>query len=42
MNERIARSILDTAVEEAADAFRFLKNETVSDTYYEEWKAKQR
>ncbi len=42
MNERTARSILDTAVHEAAEAFRFLKNETVSDEYYEEWKAKQR
>ena len=42
MNERIARSIVDCAVEEAAEKFAFLKNETISDAYFEDWKKKQK
>lgn len=40
MNERIAAVMTERCVEQLADAFKFLKEETVSTEYYEEWAAK--
>ena len=40
MNERIARVMAERAVEQLAAAFKFLKEETISDEYYKEWMAK--
>ena len=40
MNERIAKVMLDRLVEQLASAFKFLKEETISEAYYEEWAAK--
>ena len=40
LNERIAKVMLDRLVEQFASAFKFLKEETVSEAYYEEWAAK--
>ena len=40
MNERIAAVMEERAVEQLAGAFKFLKEETVSDEYYAEWAAK--
>jgi len=42
MNERIARAMVDYAVEKAAEVFRFLKEETISDEYHAKWLAKQK
>lgn len=40
LNERIAKVMNDRAVEQLAEAFKFLKEETVSESYYESWAAK--
>lgn len=40
-NERIARAITEFYPAKLAEAIRFLKNETISDTYHAEWLAKQ-
>ena len=40
MNERIAKVMNDIAVDLLADVFKFLKEETVSDKFYEQWAAK--
>ncbi len=40
LNERIARVMSERVTEQLADVFRFLKAETISDKYYEEWVAK--
>jgi len=42
MNERIAKAFGQWAVTKAADAFRFLKEETISDEYHKLWFAKQK
>ncbi len=42
MNERIARAISEETVSNTADAFDFLRNETVSMEYHKEWLAKQK
>jgi len=41
MNERIAEAMMEYSVQKAADVFRFLKHETISETYHAEWRAKQ-
>ena len=41
LNERIAKAIAQKTVEKSADAFQFLREETISDEYYKEWIAKQ-
>ena len=41
MNERIAGAMLEYSVVKAAEVFRFLKNETISEEYYKEWLAKE-
>lgn len=40
LNERIAKAMTERAVERLAEAFKFLKDETVSEEYYGEWAAK--
>ena len=40
-NERIARAIAEFYPPKLVDSIRFLKNETISDTYHAEWLAKQ-
>ena len=40
LNERIARVMGERAIEQLADAFKFLREETVSDEYYNEWASK--
>ena len=40
LNERIAHVMEKRAIEQLAAAFKFLKEETISDTYYEEWASK--
>lgn len=42
MNERIARAMVEYSTDRLCEVIRFLKNETVSDTYKEEWLAKQK
>lgn len=37
MNERIATVMMDRLVEQLASAFKFLKEESISDEYYKEW-----
>lgn len=41
LNERIARAFTEHRIPKMAERFRFLKNETVSDTYFAQWRAKQ-
>jgi len=41
MNERIAEAMMEYSVVKAAEVFRFLKNETISEEYYKEWLAKE-
>ncbi len=41
MNERIASAMMEYSVQKAAEVFRFLKEETVSEQYYKEWILKQ-
>jgi len=41
MNERIAGAMMEYSVVKAAEVFRFLKNETISEEYYKEWLAKE-
>ena len=40
LNERIARAMTEAAVDDLAAGFRFLKEETISTEYYDEWAAK--
>ena len=40
-NERIAKAIAEYYPRKLAEAVRFLKTETISDTFHEEWLAKQ-
>ena len=40
LNERIAKVMNDRAVAQLAEAFKFLKEETVSESYYESWAEK--
>ena len=42
MNERIARALGECVVEDVAELFRFLKEETASDEYLKEWLLKQK
>ncbi len=41
LNERIAKAFTDHHIPLMAARFRFLKNETISDTYFAQWRAKQ-
>ncbi len=41
LNERIAQAMIDYSVKKAAGVFKFLKNETISTEYLEEWLEKQ-
>ena len=41
MNDRIAGAMMEYSVTKAAEAFRFIKEETISNEYYKEWSAKQ-
>lgn len=41
MNERIARAMVDYSVKKLSEVLKFLKNETVSDEYKQEWLSKQ-
>ena len=41
LNERIAKAFTEHRIPQMAAKFRFLKNETISDTYHAEWLAKQ-
>jgi len=41
MNDRIAKAILEYSTDVLADQIKFLKEETISDKYLEEWLAKQ-
>ena len=40
MNERIARTMTEAVVDHFAEIFGFLKTETISDEFYDEWAAK--
>ena len=42
MNERIAAAMMEYSVTKAAEVFKFLKTETISDQYYKEWLEKQK
>lgn len=42
LNERIARAYTEYRIPIMAERFRFLKNETVSDEYFKEWRPKQK
>ncbi len=42
MNERIAAAMMEYSVTKAAEVFKFLKTETISDEYYKEWLEKQK
>ncbi len=37
MNERIAQAMMEYSVTKTAEVFKFLKEETISERYYEEW-----
>jgi len=41
LNERIAKALADHSVKSLANAFHFLKNETISNEYQAEWLAKR-
>ena len=41
LNERIARAYTEARIRNLAEAFRFLKEETVSEEYHAEWLKKQ-
>lgn len=41
MNERIAAAMMEYSVRKAAEVFKFLKTETISEEYFNEWKEKQ-
>ena len=41
MNDRIARAMVEYSVKKTAGIYKFLKNETVSSEYLEEWLSKQ-
>lgn len=42
MNERIARAMVEYSTESLCEVIRFLKSETVSDEYHDEWLQKQK
>ena len=42
MNERIARAMVDYSTDKLTEVIRFLKNETVSEEYRQEWLEKQK
>lgn len=42
LNERIAKAFTEYRIPKLAERFRFLKNETVSDEYFAEWRPKQK
>ena len=42
LNERIAKAFTEHRIPEMAERFRFLKNETISDEYFKEWRPKQK
>ena len=42
MNERIARAMVEFSTDSLCEVIRFLKNETMSNEYYEEWIKKQK
>ncbi len=41
LNERIAKAFTEVQIDELAEVFAFLKNETISDIYHAEWLKKQ-
>lgn len=41
LNERIAKAFTEAQIQQLAQAFAFLKNENISDTYHAEWLKKQ-
>ncbi len=41
MNERIARAMIEYSVKKVSGIYKFLKNETISTEYLQEWLAKQ-
>ena len=41
LNPRIAKAIAQKTTEQSAEIFKFLREETISDEYHEEWLAKQ-
>lgn len=41
LNERIAKAFTEHCIPKLAEAFRFLKNEAISDEYHAEWRKKQ-
>ena len=41
INERIAKAVTEQCEDVLVERLRFLKNETISDTFHEEWLAKQ-
>ena len=41
INERIARAVTEYCENNLAQRLKFLKEETISDTFHEEWLAKQ-
>ena len=41
LNERIAKAFTEHRIPQMAERFRFLKNETISDEYFAQWRAKQ-
>ena len=42
LNERIAKAFTERRISKLAETFRFLKNETISDEYFKEWRPKQK
>ena len=42
LNERIAKAFTELRIAKLAGTFRFLKNETISDEYFAEWRPKQK
>ena len=40
-NERISRAVAENAVLNLVKKIKFLKEETISDTFYKEWRQKQ-
>ena len=42
MNERIARAMVEFSTDSLCEVIRFLKSETISDEYKEEWLKKQK
>ena len=42
LNERIAKAFTEHRIPQMAERFRFLKNETISDEFFAEWRPKQK